>query len=78
MLLNNKNLEERGWFMDNITWLDGFPCLMLPTEEILFKVKVIKEPKNSMKFSILQMRKEKEGLRDVIDELKKKFKEKKK
>ncbi|MFW9876117.1 MAG: hypothetical protein ACFFG0_23690 [Candidatus Thorarchaeota archaeon] len=63
--------------MDDITWLDRFPCLVLPAEEILFKVKVIEEPKSIMKFSILQMRKEKESLRDVIDELKEKFKEKK-
>lgn len=63
--------------MDDIIWLDGFPCLMLPAEEILFKDKGIDESRNSMKFSILQMRKEKDGLNDVIDELKEKFKDKK-
>jgi len=63
--------------MDDIIWLDGIPCLMLPAEEILFKDKIINEPKNSMKFSILQMRNEKDGLSDVIEELKEKFKDKK-
>ena len=63
--------------MDDIIWLDGIPCLMLPAEEILFKDKVIIEPRNPMKFSILQMRKEKDGLSDVIAELKDKFKVKK-
>lgn len=62
--------------MDNIIWLDGIPCLMLPAEEILFKDKIINEPKNPMKFAILQMRKEKDGLSDVIEELKEKFKDK--
>jgi hypothetical protein len=63
--------------MNEITWLDGIPCLMFPAEEILFKDKVIKELKNPMKFTILQMRKENNYLRDVIAELKEKFKEKK-
>jgi len=63
--------------MDDIIWLDGIPCLMLPAEEILFKDKVINESRNPIKFSILQMRKEKDGLSDVIEELKEKFKDKK-
>ena len=49
---------------------------MLPAVEILFKDKIINEPKNPMKFAILQMRKEKDGLSDVIEELKEKFKDK--
>ncbi|MFW9939495.1 MAG: hypothetical protein ACFFFT_00545 [Candidatus Thorarchaeota archaeon] len=63
--------------MDDIIWLDGFPCLIFPAEEILIIDKVIKEPKDSMKFSILQMRKEKDYLRDIISELNEKFKENK-
>ena len=61
-------------------WINGFACIVLPEGVISYKDKLISQPtiiQKTRNFSQLQTRKERDCLRDVIRELKDKFKDKK-
>jgi hypothetical protein len=70
--------------MITIEWVDGFPCIKLPNEVVLTPdVKVIKpvkkpeRPKHRKDFSKLQQIKEDKCFKDLLKELKERFKDKK-
>ncbi|MHA2034893.1 MAG: hypothetical protein ACW972_09660 [Promethearchaeota archaeon] len=65
-----------------IEWVDGFPCISLPTGIVLLpkvKVKLVKsiKPNRHKDFSNLQQIKEDQCYNDLLEELKKRFKDKK-
>ena len=60
--------------------MNGYACIVLPEGIISYKGQVISQPtiiQKTRNFSQLQRRKERECLRDVIKELKDRFKDKK-
>jgi hypothetical protein len=61
-------------------WINGYACIVLPEGVISYKDEEISQPtviETTRNFSQLQQRKERECLRDVIKELKDRFKDKK-
>jgi hypothetical protein len=67
--------------MITIEWMDGFPCIRLPTGVVLLsdvtRIRPIK-PKHQRGFSKLQQIKEDKCYKDLLRELKKRFKDNKK
>ncbi len=67
--------------MITIVWMDGIPCILLPVGAISFADMGISNPTNSSRhknYTKLQKIKENDCLRDLLGELKDKFKDKKK
>ncbi|MHA2179787.1 MAG: hypothetical protein ACXAAH_00030 [Promethearchaeota archaeon] len=63
-----------------IEWMDGFPCIKLPTGIILHPdVSIINpiKPKRQRDFTKLQKIKEKDCYKELLRELKERFKDKK-
>lgn len=63
-----------------IEWMDGFPCIKIPTGILLFSDVTLINPTKPIKqrdFSKLQKMKENDCYRNLLRELKERFKDKK-